>query len=233
VRSRRLFHPDGLNGGVSDSPGGKVVKSVNGVVPVIGLTGGIGAGKSTVARAFGELGCVVSDSDAQARVLLDSPAIVQQLVRWWGPGVMTASGGADRRAIASIVFADPGQRVMLEGLIHPLLKHDRDKLVAECRSAATPPPAVIIDAPLLLEAGLDAECDAVVFVDTPCDQRLARVAATRGWDEGELRRREAAQLSLEEKRRRSGYILSNVGQFQVVTDQVAQILHQVRRSIRT
>ena len=199
-------------------------------VPVIGITGGIGAGKSAVAAQFASLGCVVSDSDSQARVLLDDPAVQGQLVEWWGNRVVSSNGVTDRRAIAAIVFAQPTERVRLETLIHPLLKVSRERLIAESRAAATPPQAVIIDAPLLLEANLDQECDAVVFVDAPRDQRLTRVVASRGWNEAELARRESAQLALEEKRARSGYIVINDGHVQVVHDQVAQILHQVRQS---
>ena len=87
--------------------------------------------------------------------------------------------------------------------------------------------AVIVDAPLLFEAGVDAECDCVVFVDAPREQRLERVRQTRGWDEPELSRREASQLPLDEKRRRSQHIVDNSGKLGGIQTQVAKILASV------
>lgn len=193
-------------------------------VPVIGLAGGIGAGKSAVARAFADLGCTVSDSDAQARLALERDDVRRTLVEWWGRGVLDDRGRVDRSAVASIVFDRDDERARLEGLIHPLVRRSRESLIEEAAAAGAP--AVIVDAPLLFEAGLDAECDAVVFVDAPRDVRLARLAA-RGWDDAELRRREKAQLPLEEKRRRSSYHLENVGDLGSLHDAARHILSDV------
>lgn len=174
---------------------------------VIGLAGGVGSGKSTVARAFAELGCVVSDSDQQARAALDRPEVRAALAEWWGGGVLDDEGRVDRAAVARIVFEDPEQRTRLEDLIHPLIRETREGLVASAGRA----PAVIVDAPLLFEAGLDAECDAVVFVDAPYPERLARVRASRGWDERELDRRESAQWPVDRKRAASDHVIDNRG----------------------
>ncbi len=178
-------------------------------IKVIGLTGGIGAGKSTVAGIFAELGCIVSDSDAHSRAVLAREEVRAELVRWWGPSVLDADGAVDRTRVASIVFSDPEARRRLEGLVHPLIAHARE--ADRTRAMAESAPALVIDAPLLLEAGLDRQCDAIVFVDAPEAARLARVRETRGWDAGELHRREAAQMPLAEKRRRSGFVLKNDG----------------------
>jgi dephospho-CoA kinase len=177
--------------------------------PVIGVAGGIGSGKSTAAAVFGELGCLVLDSDAAAKAALDRPAVVQTLRSWWGGGVVTPGGRADRGRIADIVFTDAAQRARLEGLIHPLLKRDRGAAVAAARASGRA--GVVIDAPLLFEAGVDRECDAVVFVECPDDVRLARVSRSRGWDAEELARREAAQWPLERKRALCRYRVSNSG----------------------
>ncbi len=176
---------------------------------VVGLAGGIGSGKSEVARILEKLGCVVTDSDAEARRVLDSSDVKPRLVEWWGPRVLGADGRVDRSAIAKIVFADPAQRERLEGLVHPLVKASRAVVIraAVGRGAR----AAVIDAPLLFEAGVDKECDAVIFVDAPRALRLQRVREMRGWDEGELDRREAAQMPLEEKRRRSQEVVVNEG----------------------
>lgn len=174
---------------------------------VVGVAGGIGAGKSAVARSFARLGCVVIDSDKEARSLLLRDDVKAELVSWWGSDILDAHGEVDRSAVARIVFTDPRERERLEGLTHPLLKTNRERVKSEARSAGAP--AVILDAPLLFEAGLNEGCDAVVFVDAPREVRLKRVRDHRGWDEAELDRREKSQLPLEEKRSRSDYVVRN------------------------
>jgi len=190
-------------------------------LPVIGLAGGIGAGKSAVARAMARQGCVVVDSDAQAKALLDEPAVRAELVRWWGSGILAAEGRVERPAVARIVFTDPAQRRRLEGLVHPLVRAERNRV--RDRARADGARALVIDAPLLFEAGVDAECDAVVFVEAPRAVRLERVRA-RGWDEAELARREAAQLPLAEKRRRSTHVIVNDAGPEDLERRVAEVL---------
>jgi dephospho-CoA kinase len=194
-------------------------------LPVIGLAGGVGSGKSTVARAFEKLGAIVIDSDAQARQALRQPAVRDELVRWWGPRILDPDGEADRRAIAAIVFGDPAERRRLESLVHPLVKARRAELIERARRAGAV--AAVIDAPLLFEAGVDAECDVVVFVDAPRHARLDRVRRTRGWDAAELDRREAAQLPLDEKRGRSAIILRNLGDLQDLETRAAEVFRQI------
>lgn len=185
---------------------------------VIGLAGGIGAGKSAAAAALADLGCLVSDSDDAAKAELDVPEVRDQLVAWWGEAILAPDGSPDRRAIAAIVFQDSDQRRRLEGLIHPRLKAARASMIE--RGAALGVPAVVIDAPLLFEAGLDAECDAILFIDAPREARLARVRAARGWDEAELDRREAAQLPLDEKKARSTAVIANTGDARALRGEV-------------
>ncbi|HYE62323.1 MAG TPA: dephospho-CoA kinase [Phycisphaerales bacterium] len=173
---------------------------------ILGLTGGIGAGKSAVARLLEQRNFLLIDSDKDAKEALDRPEVRSQLVQWWGDRVLTPEGTANRKAIAEIIFSDPAQRARLEALIHPLVKADRAQVIA--RAAREHRRGVVVDAPLLFEAGSDKECDFVLFIDAPRDQRLARVAS-RGWDEAELTRREIAQLPLEEKRRRADTTIVN------------------------
>lgn len=191
----------------------------------IGIAGGIGSGKSTVARLFGELGCVVIDSDALSRAAINEPAVMEQLVDWWGPSVVTGTGVVDRQAVGRIVFADSSERARLEGLIHPMIESARMALIEVATTAGVR--AVLIDAPLLFEAGLAGEMDAIVFVDTPFEARLERVRGSRGWSEQELRDREKAQLPLEEKRRRSDYHIVNTGGVDDLRRQVTRILTQI------
>ena len=177
--------------------------------PVIGLAGGIGSGKSEVARILGDLGCIVIDADKEAKEALDRPEVRDWIVEWWGRSVLQPDGRVNRRAVADIIFADDTQRRRLEGLVHPLLGLDSASLHRRAGTAGDRP--IVIDAPLLFEAGLDRECDALVFVDAPREVRLARVRTARAWDEAEFARRENAQIPLEEKRRRCRSVVSNAG----------------------
>lgn len=193
-------------------------------VPVIGLCGGVGAGKTEVARLLAELGCVVVNSDELARQALRDPAIVAALKQWWGDGILDSTGMVDRSRVAAIVFNDPAERRRLEGLTHPWIERRRRAIFA-----AAPPgtKALVIDAPLLLEVGLDRECDAVIFVEADQAARLARVRQSRGWDERELNRREAAQLPLDEKRRRADDIIVNTGDLNSLREQVRRVFEQI------
>lgn len=194
--------------------------------PVIGIAGGIGAGKSEFARALAALGCVVVDSDIEAKAALELPEVRAQLRVWWGDRPFGADGSVDRKALAAIVFADPAERQRLEGLIHPLVKRKRAEMKA--RAVESGAPAVVVDAPLLFEAGVDAECDAVVFVEAPREARLERVRRTRGWDEAEFDRRERAQMPLEEKRRRSTVVVQNSGDPAALRAAAEDVLRRVR-----
>lgn len=171
---------------------------------VIGLAGGIGSGKSTVARILEDAGCVIYDADREVSALYRRQDVLDTVRAWWGDGAV-AQGEIDRATIARIIFEDETQRERLEGLLFPRLHARRRELLEQAGLAGAR--AVVIDAPLLFEAGLDPECDAVIFVDTPRAVRLGRLRARSGWDEGELARREKAQLPLEAKRDRSDYCL--------------------------
>ena len=141
--------------------------------------------------------------------------------------MLDGRGGIDRRAVAAIVFGDGSQRRRLAGLIHPLLHAERAALKARAWSEGAR--AVVIDAPLLFEAGLEAECDEVWFIETPRTQRLARLAET-GAGMTELERREAAQLDPEEKRRRSDRIIANEGDRAALEGRIAAALAEAERA---
>jgi dephospho-CoA kinase len=192
--------------------------------PILGLAGGVGAGKSAVAKILADMGCVVVNSDEQGRAALRDPVIRDTLVSWWGESILDEEGEIDRSAIAAIVFNDPDERRRLEGLTHPWIRARRDEAFA-----AAPPetPALAIDAPLLFEAGLDAECDAVLFVDAPREMRLERVRAARGWDEAELARREDSQLPLDLKRKKADHVIWNDGDLSDLVAQVQRVLSEI------
>jgi dephospho-CoA kinase len=194
--------------------------------PIIGLTGGIGSGKSTIAGMFGELGCLVINSDEQVQRAYHDPAVMSQIRKWWGDGVLQDDGQLNKRKISDIVFADPQQRKRLEELLHPRVAQLRDRQMDE---AGDDPQvkAIIWDTPLLFEAGLQKECDAVVFVEAALAQRLERVARNRGWDEAELGRREKSQWPLDKKRKISDYIVDNTADADYVRGQVRDVLFRI------
>lgn len=191
--------------------------------PVIGVVGGIGSGKSAVARAFGDLGCVVCHSDDLARAVLAEPAVVAAIRAALGDAVLAPDGSIDRARLAQAIFADPAARRAVEAAMHPRIEARRRAAFAAAPDTA---PGFVIDAPLLLEVGLDRECDAVVFVEVPRAERLARVAA-RGWDAAELDRRESAQLPLAEKAARATDRIANDGPLETLAAPVAELLARI------
>jgi dephospho-CoA kinase len=175
---------------------------------VVGLTGSIAGGKSTAAGILRGMGCLVIDADADAKAALDRPDVRQSLVAWWGPKILASDGTVDRKTVAGIIFENTDERARLERLVHPIVRRSRADMIA--RAAAEGREVVVADVPLLYEAGVDAECDAVIFIDAPRETRLARVAS-RGWDEAEMTRREAAQWIVADKKSRADERIENVG----------------------
>lgn len=185
-----------------------VVKVVNQNVPVIGITGGIGAGKSAVARMLGEFGALVIDSDVLAHEELRTLEVIEAVKAKWGLAVCSESGEIDRAALGAKVFADPVELQKLEDLLYPRIHRRRRQIIAE--HAGDPGVrAIILDAPKLYEAGVDKECDAVIFVDADEGERVSRVAQSRGWSPAELARREKLQIPLDKKRAMADYVVVN------------------------
>jgi dephospho-CoA kinase len=194
--------------------------------PIIGIAGGIGSGKSFIAQLFGQLGCLVLSADDQVRELYRDQGIKETLKSWWGDRVINSQNEVDRRAIAQIVFEKLEEKKQLENLLHPLVSQRRQ--AAMTAGAKNPQVlAFIWDIPLLFEAGLNEQCDAIVFVDAPVDQRLARVVQRRGWDDLELSRRENLQLPLDFKRRMSNYIVQNTADVGFASKQVREVLSEI------
>ncbi|MBL8726857.1 MAG: dephospho-CoA kinase [Planctomycetes bacterium] len=186
---------------------------------VIGLLGGIAAGKSTVAALFAARGLRHVSADAHAHAVAGEPAVVAEVSAAFGPGV-TAGGRLDRAAMAAVVFRDPSARAQLEAILHPRI---RARILAELAAARAAGTSVLLDAPLLLETGLIECCDEVVFVDADETERRRR-AALRGWPAGELERREAAQAPLASKRARAGHTVDNGGDLAATARQVDAVL---------
>lgn len=193
--------------------------------PIIGLVGGIGAGKSHVAGLFEAAGCCRIASDEMVRAAYTHPAVKRAVVERFGEPVLDEGGRIDRRRIADIVFRNAADRKWLEALLHPVANQARLRLMEQ---AAKDPRilAYVWDSPLLLEAGLDDLCDAVVYVDAPREDRLRRVAQ-RGWDAAELDRREKVQLPLDKKRQKAEYHLRNADAAPASAGDVNALLSQI------
>ncbi|MBO9040131.1 MULTISPECIES: dephospho-CoA kinase [Curtobacterium] len=164
---------------------------------IIGLTGGIAAGKSTVSRRWAEHGAVVVDADRLARdaVAPGSPGL-EQVAERFGPSVIAADGSLDRPALGSIVFADPAARKDLEAITHPEVWRLAQQAF-DVAEDADPDAVVVYDVPLLAEArgSRPLRFDAVVVVDAPAAQRIERLVAHRGMPRDQAERRVAAQAS--------------------------------------
>jgi dephospho-CoA kinase len=175
---------------------------------MIGLTGGIGSGKSAVASRLAELGATVIDSDRLARkaVAAGSDGLAE-VVKAFGPDVLTEEGELDRAAVARLVFADPEQRHRLEEIIHPRVRDQVAALVA----AAAPDAIVVNDVPLLVESGLAAAYDLVLVVLATEETRIDRLTRDRGMPEAEVRARFAAQATDEQRRAVADIVIDNNG----------------------
>lgn len=179
--------------------------------PVVGLTGGIGSGKSLVARQLATLGCAVIDADELAAQALEDPQVQREVSKLWGGAAHGADGRIDRKALARIVFENPAELSRLEALIHPRVRESREALHRRYQRDPTVR-AIVEDCPLLMEKGLDAGCDVVIFVTADSPTRHRRLAASRRWTGKELQRREKFQLSLDIKAERADHaIVNNAG----------------------
>ncbi len=181
--------------------------------PIIGICGGIGAGKSAVTRSFASLGARVIDADRTAHAVLRLPEIREALQKKFGAGILADDKSVDRARLGQLVFgplpAATKARHELEAIVHPAVS---DLIRSDLRTAleeSPPPVAIVLDVPLLLEGPLNDACTHRVFVDAPEPVRHARTAASRGWTSEEHRSREAAQMPLDAKRSQCDVVIEN------------------------
>jgi len=184
---------------------------------VVGLTGGIGSGKSTVADLFVDRGAALVDTDAIAHQLTAvGGGAMPALIREFGAEVATATGALDRPAMRQRAFADPSARARLEAILHPLI---RQVSAERCQSAATP--YVILAVPLLVESGTYRErCDRILVVDCPESLQVERVVARNGMSAAEVRAIMAAQVSRQQRLAAADDVVGNDGDRARLADQV-------------
>jgi dephospho-CoA kinase len=186
----------------------------------VGLVGGIGSGKSTIARRTAQrFGFALIDGDAAGHAALLDERVRSQLTQRFGEAIVSRDGTIDRRELAKRVFGatedHAAAKADLERIVHPLIEDVFRNRIAAARCDGAP--AVLLDAAILFEAGWQEFCDVVIYVEAPFDVRRLRVA-DRGWSESEWRRREESQLSLDEKRRRANHVISNAASLDEAVD---------------
>ena len=194
--------------------------------PVIGIVGGIGAGKSTVAAELVKLGCARVDADAIGHELLERQDVKDELRRRWGEGVFDARGNADRREIARRVFADPADLAALNSILHGKIRQEMARQIGQLQLQADVA-AIVVDAALLLETDWHELCTVLVFVDSADSLRGDRVRRDRGWTEAAWRSRENSQKSLDIKRSRADHVIDNSSSVSCLHEQVRSVYHRI------
>jgi dephospho-CoA kinase len=195
----------------------------------VGLTGGIGSGKSEVSRRLAGYGAVVIDADAIARdVVAPGTPGLADVVAAFGDGVLTPGGELDRERLGEIVFADPEQRARLNAIVHPLV----GARMAEQEAAAGSGAIVVHDVPLIAENQISGRYDVVVVVDAPEHLRLSRLIKRRGMSADQVRARMAAQASREQRLAVADLIVDNSGSLAELDHQVAYLWAVLRRRAR-
>ncbi len=187
---------------------------------LIGLTGGIASGKSSVSQILRDMGATVIDSDANVRELQEpGQPVFQAIVAAFGPPVVGADGRLDRQALGDLVFRDAAERRRLEQIVHPAVRQRMWEQVAAARAQGLP--AVVIDVPLLIEVGLHQQMDQIWVVYVDPQTQLSRLQRRDGAGEEEARRRVAAQMPLAEKVKLAHLVVDNNGSLTATREQVA------------
>lgn len=197
-------------------------------IPVIGIVGGVGAGKSSVVRSVSDLRLFVIDADRIGHELLLTSEICQKLCDAFGEEIFDEAGQVLRNRLAKKVFGDAEEvtnnRNKLNEILHPAI---RSEIQLSIKQAPQDVDAIILDAALLLEAGWADECDAVIFIDTPAELRQQRASANRGWSIEEFQRREASQWSLLKKRQNAQFVVDNSGPVKAAAEQMKRVLEKI------
>ena len=189
--------------------------------PIIGILGGIASGKSTVARAFAELGCKVIDADAIAHELLDNETVSDKIVTLFGREILDSAGKIDHKKLAGIVFADSDKLSGLNEILHPLVIERVEAMIGQY-GRQDQIKAIVLDIPLLVEVGWAERCDRLIYVDCSLKTRVER-AKKAGLDKNQLKIRENFQISLDNKQKLADNTIESNSDFLTLVRQVADI----------
>jgi dephospho-CoA kinase len=197
----------------------------------VGLTGGIGSGKSTVSAMLAKLGARIIDADALAHEALapGGPAY-EPVVRAFGRRVLTSDGSVDRKALADIVFRDEDRRRLLEAIVHPVVLAEAERLTAEI-SSREPDAVVVLDAALLVESGAHARMDRLVVVWCSPGTQMSRLTEKCGLTPEEAALRIAAQMPLDEKRSYADHVVDNDGKIDDTLRQVEELYGLLKQCV--
>jgi dephospho-CoA kinase len=191
---------------------------------VVGLTGGIASGKSTVADMLRACGAVVIDADVVARELVEpGEDAYNEIVAAWGPAVLGPDGALDRARLGAIIFSDAEARARLNAMTHPRVRRRMLEQAEALRNAPTPPPVAVLDIPLLFENGLEALVEETWLVYLDPTHQLERLMRRNGYSREEAEQRIAAQLPLSEKARRATRLIDNNGDLSQLETEVARV----------
>jgi dephospho-CoA kinase len=195
----------------------------------VGLTGGIGSGKSAVSERLGGLGAIVIDADKAARAVVEpgTPGLAQ-IAETFGPGVLNEDGSLDRAKLAGIVFGDDAALGKLNAIVHPLV-HEHMRAAEEAAIQAGGDGAVLVhDVPLLVEGGRGSGFDLVLVVDAPSEVQLERLSTQRGMTEEQARARMAAQATREQRLSVADIVIDNSGTLADLDRRVAEVWATLR-----
>jgi len=196
--------------------------------PVIGITGGVGSGKTAFVRELVRLGAVMLDADRIARRLVNGDPDVREALRnAFGEDVFDASGILRRKELAARVFGDPARLNTLNAIVWPALVREIGLAVREHRDSGCAAP-LVVDMAVLYEAGCERLFDAVVSVEAPLEKRFKWLSESRGWDEDEIRRRMASQMDVGEKSGRADRTVRNDGDLQALMLEARKVFRDVQ-----
>lgn len=189
---------------------------------IIGITGGIGAGKSTAVQEFVERGAVAFSADEAVHRLYGDPAVIAAVLGRWGDQVLTDDGVVDRVAIAGIVFHNEAERHWLEDLLHPLVAREWEAFIEAQRNSKRPTGILVAEVPLLFEVGLEDRYDATLLVTAPLDTRISRVG-----ERAHAQLRAAQQMPEEMKAQRATMIIENTQDRVALAEAVSSIVRKI------
>ncbi len=197
---------------------------------IIGITGGIGTGKSTVSRYLRDRGYDVVDADGIAKELASDPSVLAEIRDYFGDDVITSDGILDRKRMASLVFSDFGKKEMLESIITSRVIQKTAGIIEDYREGRLSPAkndTVFLDAPTLFETGADRICDEIWLVTCSLETRLERAAKRDASTREDLEARIAAQMPESEKAARSDEVIYNDGSKEELSDKIDQLLSRL------
>ena len=190
--------------------------------PIIGILGGVGSGKSTVAAEFAKLGCEVIDADKIAHELLERKVVREKIVASFGEAILDSAGKINHRKLADIVFADADKLSLLNKIIHPLVLERAEELIKRVKHQ-NQVKAIVLDMPLLVEVGWAKRCDKLIFVECEQQLRAERTKKMGIFSKNQLKIRENFQISLDNKESIADNIIDNNSGFSALAGQVTDI----------